>query len=88
MATSNVITLRPGRDRGEPLSQIHTQLMACHEAIHCATLTLGQVEASGDRANFGPALRVIERSAAQLDKLVDRLDEWQVRHYRALLADA
>jgi hypothetical protein len=79
MATSNVIRLPPRPER-ESLSQIHAQLMAAHEALHCATVVLGRIEAGDDPADFGPALRLVERSAAQLD----RLDEWHVAHHREL----
>lgn len=71
--------LLSGEQRGETFGQLHAQLMAVHEALHCATRVLGQIEAGGDKADFVLALRVIERSAAQLDHLVDRLDEWHVR---------
>lgn len=44
-------------------------------------MTLGQVEATGDLADFGPALRVAERCTAQRNPLVDELDAWHVAHH-------
>lgn len=89
MAIPDVIRrLLPREACGETIAQIHAQMMACQEALHCATLVLGRVEATGDLADFGPALRVVERSAAQLDRLVDRLDEWSVAHHGELQAGA
>lgn len=89
MATSNVITLHPGRDRGEPLSQIHDDLAVCQATLRCATAVFEAYEhGRADVADFGQALLVAQRCERQLDRLVDRVDEWSVAHHRELPAGA
>ena len=63
----------------EQKTRIHAELAECHQALRCAVIALGQYETGGDVADFGPALRLAERSTAQLDRLADALDEWSTQ---------